>query len=358
VPRAQFFAKRWDRWIHRRIPRSHEITLNQRNLFIFPSAAGMGFLALLLVLLLVAINYQNNLIYGLVFLLATVFVIAIHLTFANLSGLVVKGGANTPVFLGDRASIAIDVVAKKRPRLSIKFELPRQEPPAGAASGASTDITNGTVVGTATAHEPFATLAFAEAGSITKCNVSAYPLNRGAFHAGRLLIESRYPLGLVRCWSWIDVAQTTWVYPRPIQPTMTSKYASSDKDDTSTPVLTSIDRLGDDLHSFRAYQQGDALKQIHWPSVARGDIPLVDLRAQNASDTEEIIDFNDYPNVDNETRLSWLCYRVAKAQAANRPFTLRLPGKEIACHVSDQKNSEALMALAQFPKSHVPKGDV
>ena len=170
------------------------------------------------------------------------------------------------------------------------------------------------------------------------------------------MIESRYPLGLVRCWSWIDVAQPTWVYPRPIQPTVTTKYASSDEDDSSTPVFTNVDSFGDDLYSFRAYQQGDALKQIHWPSVARGDTPLVDLRAQNDSDANEIIDFNDYTNVDTETRLSWLCYRVVKAHTANRPFTLRLPGKEIACHVSDQKNSEALMALAQFPKIMCQRG--
>ena len=123
----------------------------------------MGFLALLLVLLLVAINYQNNLIYGLVFLLATIFVIAIHLTFANLSGLVVRGGANTPVFLGDRASIAIDVVAKKRPRLSIKFELPQQAMRGAAAANVSADITDAPGVGTATDHQPLATLAFAEA---------------------------------------------------------------------------------------------------------------------------------------------------------------------------------------------------
>ena len=318
----------------------------------------MGFLALLLVLLLVAINYQNNLIYGLVFLLATVFVIAIHLTFANLSGLIVKGGANTPVFVGEQAAITIDVVAKKRPRLGIKFEFPRQVLPGEGATTASTDIANATVVGTTTAHEPLATLAFAEAGTITKCKVSAYPLNRGAFHAGRLLIESRYPLGLVRCWSWIDVAQAVWVYPRPIQPTVTTSYASSDKEDSSTQPLTSIDHVADDVYSFRAYQQGDALKQIHWPSVARGDTPLVDLRAKHASDANEIIDFNDYTNVDSDTRLSWMCYRVVRAHAVNRPFTLRLPGKEIACHASDLKNSEALMALAQFPKNHVPAGSI
>ena len=319
----------------------------------------MGFLALLLVLLLVAINYQNNLIYGLVFLLATVFVIAIHLTFANLHGLTIKGSANDPVFLGDRASITINVFAKKRARFSIRFELP-QRIISTAASGAnfSSNIAEPTIAGGATDYEAPTILAFTGAESTAKCEVFAYPKSRGTFHAGRLLIESHYPLGLVRCWSWIDVAQPTWVYPRPIQPSVSAQSVSSDDDDSSPSESASHDRLGDDLYSFRAYQEGDTLKQIHWPSVARGDTPLVDLRAKNASDANEIIDFNDYTNVDSETRLSWMCYRVVRAHAVNRPFTLRLPGKEIACHASDLTNSEALIALARFPKNHVPAGNI
>ena len=100
-------TSRWNQWITRRIPRAAEITLNQRKLFIFPTHSGIALLALLLVLLLIAINYENNLVYALVFLLATVLVITIHITFANLHSMTISGGRNTPVFAGETGAVAL-----------------------------------------------------------------------------------------------------------------------------------------------------------------------------------------------------------------------------------------------------------
>lgn len=338
---TELFSQQWDRWINRRIPRSQDITLNQRHLFIFPSRAGLSFLALLLVLLLVAINYQNNLIFGLVFLLATVFVIAIHLTFANLHGLSVKGLANDPVFLGDHAQLTLDIASNSRARFSIKIALRHKT--------SEDDNPSGLV------HEPMT--AFLESGSTCRSLIHAYPSNRGAFRPDRLLIETHYPLGLVRCWSWLDVAQITWVYPCPKKPNISPEQASLDEHNESVLRLSNIKSLGDDLHSFRAYQKGDPIRHIHWPSFARGDAPLVDIRADNVAEAQDIIDFDDYPNIDTETRLSWLCYRAVQAYEINRPFVLRLAGREIDSQAGDIKHSEALMALAQFPNKPVPTWD-
>lgn len=332
------FAQPWDRWINRRIPRSQDITLNQRHLFIFPSRAGLSFLGLLLVLLLVAINYQNNLVFGLVFLLATVFVIAIHLTFANLHGLSIKGLANDPVFLGDHAQLTLGIASNSRARFSINIALRHKK-----------SDTSGLV------HESMT--AFLASGRTSRSSINAYPSNRGAFRPDRLLIETYYPLGLVRCWSWLDIAQTTWVYPCPQKPNIPPQQAALDEHNESVLRPSNIKSLGDDLYSFRAYQRGDPIRHVHWPSVARGDAPLVDIRADNVSETQHIIDFDDYPNIDTETRLSWLCYRVVQAYAINRPFVLRLPGREIDSQAGDIKHSEALMALAQFSNKPVPTWD-
>jgi hypothetical protein len=74
-------------WINRRIPRSDVQLLTQRNLFILPTAAGVVFGMLLLIMLITAINYQNSLIYLLTFLLGAVLVGAMHQTHRNLSDL-------------------------------------------------------------------------------------------------------------------------------------------------------------------------------------------------------------------------------------------------------------------------------
>ena len=116
-----FFRASWNNWLARRIPSDAILTLNQRRLFIFPSPAGLAFLALQLLLLLVAINYQNNLIYGLVFLFGTMLVVTIHLTFMNLHGLTLRAAEGVPVFLGDRGSVRVELVSAQRSRWSIGY---------------------------------------------------------------------------------------------------------------------------------------------------------------------------------------------------------------------------------------------
>jgi hypothetical protein len=87
--RAQIKA-RFRGWIDQRIPPAREVTLDQRRIFIFPSRVGFFFGGCLLVMLLAAINFENNLSYALTFWLATLFIVAILHTYANLSGLTIR----------------------------------------------------------------------------------------------------------------------------------------------------------------------------------------------------------------------------------------------------------------------------
>ena len=80
----------FQQWVNRRIPPAREVTLDQRRIFIFPGKVGFFFGFCLLVMLVTAINFQNNLCYALTFLLATLFMVAILHTFANLSGLTIR----------------------------------------------------------------------------------------------------------------------------------------------------------------------------------------------------------------------------------------------------------------------------
>ena len=181
---------RWNQWITRRIPRAQQITLHQRQLFIFPSRSGLALLVLLLVQLLIAINYQNNLVYALVFLLATVWVITIHLTFANLYLITITGIQNTPIFLGESGAVQLKVTSRSHRRYDVHFKhgdtqaLLQQIDPQDSAA----------------------------------VSITVTPTKRGLFTLGRLRVETEYPFGLLRCWSRIDVSKPLWVYPRPLTP--------------------------------------------------------------------------------------------------------------------------------------------
>ena len=306
---------RWNQWITKRIPRATEITLNQKKLFIFPTHSGMALLGLLLVLLLIAINYENNLVYALVFLLATVLVITIHITFSNLHSITISGGKNRPVFAGDAGAVAIKLSSRSRNRYDISF-----------INGDRTHLQ--------------AEVLPNETGAL---DIAVRPSERGLFSLGRLRVESNYPFGLVRCWSWVDISQPLWVYPKPLQaPTLARQKASGND------LQTSPSQMGDDLYAFNAYRPGDPIKHIHWPSIARGAEPQVTVMADQLSDSSLTIDFDDYPGVDHETRLSWLCARVLAASGDNCRYSLVMPSATLSSNSGERHRDEALMMLAQF----------
>ena len=310
-----FFRASWNNWLARRIPSDTILTLNQRRLFIFPSPAGLAFLALQLLLLLVAINYQNNLIYGLVFLFGTMLVVTIHLTFMNLHGLTLRAAEGVPVFLGDRGSVRVELVSAQRSRWSIGYGWQGAEQ--------RTEL----------------------AGLDRKAlELPIAPDRRGRFKAPRFYLETRYPFGLVCCWSWVELTSSILVYPTPKAPPSDAHTAPDD----AHGAYFRRAALGDELWELKPYEQGESLKHLHWPSVAKGFDPSIKVMGESVGTGRNTIDFDEYPGVDIELRLSWLCFRVLEASSSGQAFALKLPTIEQTMGSSVAHRDEALEALSLF----------
>lgn len=310
-----FFRASWNNWLARRIPSDAILTLNQRRLFIFPSPAGLAFLALQLLLLLVAINYQNNLIYGLVFLFGTMLVVTIHLTFMNLHGLTLRAAEGVPVFLGDRGSVRVELVSAQRSRWSIGYGWQGAEQ--------RTEL----------------------AGLDRKAlELPIAPDRRGRFKAPRFYLETRYPFGLVCCWSWVELTSSILVYPTPKAPPSDAHTAPDD----AHGAYFRRAALGDELWELKPYEQGESLKLLHWPSVAKGFDPSIKVMGESVGTGRNTIDFDEYPGVDIELRLSWLCFRVLEASSSGQAFALKLPTIEQTMGSSVAHRDEALEALSLF----------
>ena len=310
-----FFRASWNNWLARRIPSQPTLTLNQRRLFIFPSSAGLAFLALQLLLLLVAINYQNNLIYGLVFLFGTMLVVTIHLTFMNLHGLTLRAAEGDPVFLGDRGSVRFEFVSAQRSRWSIGYGWQGAEQRTELAG-----------LDRKTLELPIA------------------PDRRGRFKAPRFYLETRYPFGLVRCWSWVELTSSILVYPIPKPPPSGAHAAPEDADG----AYFRRDTSGDELWELKLYEQGESLKHLHWPSLAKGFDPSIKVMGESVGTGRNTIDFDDYPGVDIELRLSWLCFRVLEASSSGQTFALKLPTIEQTMGSGIAHRDQALEALSLF----------
>ena len=213
--------QRWQKWINRRIPPAKCVTLDQKRIFIFPTRTGFFFLFTLLVMLVAAINYQNNMSFALTFLLSNLFVIAVLHTFANLSGLTVTAVRASPVFAGQHSEFEVLLSrANTRQYFALHLKWPGGE-------GATVNLADSDEV-----------------------HVKLYieTSERGWHNPGRLLIESVYPLGLLRSWTWVDLDVHALVYPRPLASGPLPGVATDKPDGSAVPVPGT-----DDFYGLRDY---------------------------------------------------------------------------------------------------------
>jgi uncharacterized protein (DUF58 family) len=317
---AERFRQRFGRWLQRRIPPARSVTLDQRRIFIFPSRVGFFFFACLLVMLLAGINYQNNSAYGLTFLLATLFVVAILHSYANLSGLTVRALHAGEGFPGQQLGFELELLCTNR-RGHHGLQLDWRHT-GGAAK------------------RPRPLLSVAPRGRV-QCTLYAPATGRGWFRPGRLRIDTVYPLGLLRCWTWIDLDQRALVYPAPLQSAATASGGAGGDSGSSAQAGE------DEFAGLRPYRPGDRAPQIHWKSLARGQ-PLHSKTYADPALDPRWLDWDDYPGLGVERRLSSLCHECLRLYRSGQPFGLRLPGQSIALGAGEAQRDRVLRALALY----------
>ncbi|GAB3276562.1 DUF58 domain-containing protein [Parahaliea aestuarii] len=304
---------RFQRWVKRRIPPSRSVTLDQKRIFIMPSRVGFFFLLCLAVMLLTAINYENNMSYGLTFLLATLFIVAILHTYANLAGLGVHAVLARAAFPGQQTEFDLRLErGGKRPRFDLRLRWPESsEQRINLADSASEVLRFYLPVG-----------------------------RRGWYHPGRLLIETTYPLGLLRCWTWVDLDLCAVVYPQPLASPELPGQAALAGDGGALPMPGS-----EDFDGFRDYRGGDSLRHVHWKGLARGQSLQSKLYVAHA-ERDRWLEWEAFAGLPVEQRLSHLCYWALDFDRRREAFGLRLPGTEIRPDSGDTHRELVLTALA------------
>ncbi len=309
------------RWIARRIPPARQVTLNQRRIFILPSRVGIAFLASLLVMLLAAINFQSNLIFALAFFLFSLMLVCILHTYGNLSGLTVEVVRAHPTYVGENAEFDLQLGAgAARHYRSIRLGWP----------GGETDATVSVAPG---------------ARSAVKLFLKAE--RRGWLRPPWLCVETRYPLGLLRAWSWIDLDIAALVYPRPL-PGPRPDGTGSGRPDGERQWR----RGSEEFHSFRAYQTGDNLRHVLWRAWARGQ-PLQSKQFAELHARSHWLQW-EATSGEREQRLGLLCHWVLELERRGEPYALQLPDFTLPLGLGDSQRERALRALALFGQPAQP----
>ena len=276
---------------------------------------GGGYLLTALLLFIAGVNYENSLILNFSFLLGSLFVVAILQTFSNLSGIVLTAGTTEPAFAGTESKFTLHLSkSRKKSHHSV----------ACLWQGYYSTPQN-----------------LIDDSRITIEMLLPTEL-RGQFKPGRLKLETVYPLGLCRAWTWIDLEMTCWVYPKPIP---------CDKpNDTSTSRSEGSARSNDgneDFDGLRNYTESDSLRTVDWKSYARTGV-LFTKQFHGYQSESKWIDWHSMPSQHKELKLSQMCYLVLEFAKINVTFGLRLPGKEIAPGSGKQHELACLDLLARF----------
>lgn len=315
APKGNSLRVRVQNWVDRRLPPSRRHQLNRNTLYIFPSKAGFGFLCLMLILWLVGTNYENNLVLALAFLMTALFIVCILHTFANLAGLSVEFLGAAPAFSGERAELRLRISRQGgRARDSIMFRWCGSEKVA---------------------------LSLLERSEATaKIYVPVH--GRGWFNPGPLEIDSVFPLGILRCWTRLNMDCRVLVYPRPV-PAGPLPLAHVIRDEGEVSSV----RGTDEFAGYRDYQAGDSLRDVAWKQYARG-MGLHSKDYNALVDRRLWLDWDYLGGIAQEARLSRLCYWVLEAEKIDAEYGLRLPGQNLAPGRSPSHCEQALKMLALF----------
>ncbi|CAM2758766.1 DUF58 domain-containing protein [Pseudoalteromonas distincta] len=294
----------------------NSITLEHRTIYVLPSSLGWYFVIVAILNFVMGINYQNNLILIMSYLMFVVIIIAVLMGYSNAKGLTVK------------FKDAFNSYSPQKP--SIRFEL---------QSPSVTQSINLTYQGTEQTQQHTD-----EVDSKTQLITLNLPYSsRGKYAVQRIKIASNYPFGLITVWSYIQLQTDVFVYPS-LEQVLSDTHTSMLDEQADKGI--SKESGSEEFESLIPHLPEMGLQRISWKHYAKTQQLLVkefaDFKTANA-----LFDFT-LMNGDTEQRLSQLCFLVCEATEQNTPFMLKLPGKTINTNTGQQHKQQCLELLCSF----------
>ncbi len=279
--------------IRPREPEALPVQFDRRRVYVLPTRFGMFFATLLLVMVIGALNYNNNPALLLALLLVGAGLASLVAAHLQLSGLRVQAIDAEPVAAGSPLLVRVHVQADpSRARHGMRLD------------DGALDLTPATLN---------------LAGGHGEAQLTVPTLHRGWLDLPRLRVSTTQPLGIARAWSYVWPEAPLLVYPAPEPHGPPLPAGSGDQ------VQARLHPTGDDVHHLRAYRAGDARRAIAWKPSARRDTLLVREYEQPLGADVELA-WHALTSLAFEARIGRLARWVDEAERDGRRYRLSLPG--------------------------------
>ncbi|WP_041419894.1 DUF58 domain-containing protein [Shewanella violacea] len=308
----------WNTWLARRLPPSKQVTLAHKSIFILPTGFGLLWAGLILLLFILGTNYQNNLIIGLSFLLASLFNTCIIYSYKNLAGLSLSSSSSPQAYAGETLVFPVKV-SSKQAQFEVLLSYPDNQV---------------NVIKVIKQESQVSLLQFNN-------------LTRGRIFPRRLKIESRYPLGLCRAWSHIDLDNQVIVFANPIE--SQSELSALETDDISHTLNRGVHVQGvDEFKGLRQHIPGESLKQVAWKQLAQGR-GMLSKEFQQPQGQPLWLTLDNLSSADIEERISQLTWSIDKLSERGHIFGLVIGQHKISPSDGESHRLLCQQSIALLP---------
>lgn len=291
--------------------------LGRKRIYILPTRSGLVFGGFLVAMLVAAINYTNNLAFLLTFLLGSIAIVSAIHAYANLAGLELEGARVLPAYCGREARVFLVLRAGGRGRPALRVRV-------GACVR---DLSLGV-------------------DERRDLELAVPTTRRGLMPLPTVVVATRFPLGLFRCWSPNILPVSGLVYPEPIPTDLRESGAvqAGTQDQPGTGQ-----GLAGEFGGIRPYRPEDGLSRVSWKASARG-VGLFAKEFVSGLGSTLLLDWTLVRAAAYEERISRLAGMVREAERGGLSYGLRLPGREIALGSGAAHAHACLEALALLPE--------
>lgn len=295
----QLFKNSFERFLSKRIPAKKQHQLNNKNIMIYPTRFGLGYLAIVVLIFLLGTNYQNNIILLLSYLLASLFITVMFHSFYNFNGLQISSDSKQQGYAASTISYPIHIKTNKQ-HFDIHLHFSSQSEQAKPVYLAEVPI------GVSTIQLP---IKFKQ---------------RGLVNLGRVTVYSEYSLGIFKSKTVLDFAHQAIVYPAP-KPLTTGKLLlgslATDKDDFEAQAQTVVGQ--DDFSELKTFVVGESQARTAWKQLAKGQGHF-SKHYQSTQSSLQWLKLSDMPGYDLELKLSYLSYLINELSMSQQTFGLAL----------------------------------